>query len=91
MDKDIQLTFKEVLHACNSEPQWVISLIEEAVIDIDGDLRQAMFIVMPIIFRYSVMPPRRAQRISRDFQASPSATALIVELLDELENLRRVL
>ena len=32
---------------------------------------------------------RRARRISRDFEASVPATALILQLLDELETLRK--
>ncbi len=83
-DNDIQLSFDEVLRACDGESQWVISLIEEAVIEINGDPQQATF------SGYQLSRIRRAQRISRDFDASPPAAALILQLLDELENLRKL-
>ncbi len=83
-DNDIQLSFDEVLRACDGESQWVISLIEEAVIEINGDPQQATF------SGYQLSRIRRAQRISRDFDASPPAAALILQLLDELEDLRKL-
>ncbi len=83
-DKDIQLSFNELLRICDSEPQWVVSLIEEEIITISGDPKQATF------SGYQLSRIRRAQRISRDFEASVPATGLILHLLDELEKLRKL-
>ncbi len=83
-ERDIQLSFNELLRICDSEPQWVISLIEEEIITISGDPQQATF------SGYQLSRIRRAQRISRDFEASVPATGLILHLLDELEKLRKL-
>lgn len=80
---DIDFSFDELVDACGNGPDWIISLIEEEVITIHGNPAQA---------RYNgaaLARIRRASRIHRDFDASASATALILQLLDELESLRR--
>lgn len=83
-ERDIQLTFDELVAISKSEPQWVVSLIEEEVIQVNGDPLQARF------SGFHLTQVRRARRISRDFEASIPATALILQLLDELESLRKV-
>ncbi len=83
-DKDIQLSFNELVQVCDSEPQWVVSLIDEEIIQVSGDPQQTTF------SGYQLSRIRRAQRISRDFEASVPATALILQLLDELEKLRKL-
>ncbi|MFD1243879.1 chaperone modulator CbpM [Paralysiella testudinis] len=80
---DIDLSFDELVRACGGGADWVVQLIEEEVISINGSPAQA---------RYSSLHLariRRAGRIHRDFDASAAATALILQLLDELETLRR--
>lgn len=81
-EKDIQLSFEELVRICGGEPQQVVRVIEE-VIEVNGDPQQAIF------SGYHLSRIRRAQRISRDFEASVPATALILQLLDELEELRK--
>lgn len=80
---DIDLSFDELVRACGGGADWVVQLIDEEVISINGSPTQA---------RYSSLHLariRRAGRIHRDFDASAAATALILQLLDELETLRR--
>lgn len=81
--QDIELAFDDLVRGCDNQSNWILSLIEESVIPA-GET--------PQLSRYSgyhLTIARRAWRIHRDFDASPSATALILELLDELEDLRR--
>lgn len=80
---DISLTFEELVHASGCEAAWVVSLIEEDVIRIDGSPQSARY------HGLELARLRRAERIRRDFDASAAACALILELLDELERLRR--
>lgn len=84
INQDIYLTFSEVISTCNCEPEWLVSLVEESAIHIDGEPQQAQY------SGYQLAQIRRALRIRRDFEASAPATALILELLDELQRLRRL-
>lgn len=83
-DIDIKLNFDELMNACNSERQWLLELIEEEVIIVQGAPEQAIF------SGRQMDRVRRAQRISRDFDASIPALSLIMRLLDEVEELRKL-
>ncbi|KGQ71118.1 MerR family transcriptional regulator [Chelonobacter oris] len=82
-EQDIQLTFDEIVRACDNNVDWVVSVIEEEIISIHGNPQQASF------SGFQLARLRRAHRISRDFDAGAAATALILQLLDELEVLRK--
>ncbi|KAE9526024.1 MerR family transcriptional regulator [Testudinibacter sp. TR-2022] len=81
--QDIQLTFEEIVCACDNNIDWVVSVIEEEIISVHGKPQQASY------SGFQLSRIRRAHRISRDFEASVPATALILQLLDELETLRK--
>ncbi|MDO5638827.1 MAG: chaperone modulator CbpM [Neisseria sp.] len=80
---DVQLTFEQIVHACDGDAEWLVSMIEEEVVSVRGNPREAGF------SGFELARIRRARRISRDFEASAPATALILQLLDELETLRK--
>lgn len=80
---DVQLTFNEIVHACGNDAEWVVRVIEEEIVSVGGSPQQAVF------SGFQLARLRRARRISRDFEASIPATALILQLLDELESLRK--
>ncbi len=40
---DVQLSFEELVHACDNDRQWVVSLIEENAISISGEPHLATF------------------------------------------------
>ncbi|OSI12783.1 chaperone modulator CbpM [Neisseria canis] len=82
-EQDVQLSFNEIVHACGDDTDWVVRIIEEEIISVSGSPQQASF------SGFQLARIRRARRISRDFEASAPATALILELLDELESLRK--
>jgi chaperone modulatory protein CbpM len=79
---DIFMSFDELVSACGQEPQWVIALIEENIIEYDVPESQQFT-------GYQLTTVRRASRLSRDFEASVPAIGLILELLDEVEQLRQ--
>ena len=81
--QDIQLTYHEIIRACGDDADWLVRIIEADIIHVSGDPQQATY------NGYQLARIRRAHRISRDFEASAPATALILQLLDELENLRK--
>ncbi len=79
---DIIMDLDELIAACGQDRQWVIALIEENIIDYD--------VTEPRGFSgFQLTTVRRASRLSRDFDASVPAIGLILELLDELEQLRQ--
>ncbi|WP_350561770.1 chaperone modulator CbpM [Psychrobacter sp. CAL346-MNA-CIBAN-0220] len=79
---DIIMSLDELVSACGQERQWVIALIEESIIEYDVPESQQFS-------GYQLTTVRRASRLSRDFEASVPAIGLIIELLDELEQLRQ--
>ena len=82
-EHDIQLSYREIIRACDNDDNWFTSIIEADIISVHGDPTQATY------SGYQLARIRRAQRISRDFEASAPATALILQLLDELDALRK--
>lgn len=79
---DIVMSLDELVVACGQETQWVMALIEESIIDYDiPETRQ--------FSGYQLTTVRRAARLSRDFDASVPALGLILDLLDEIEQLRQ--
>ncbi|OAM31252.1 MULTISPECIES: chaperone modulator CbpM [Eikenella] len=82
-EPDIQLSFQEIVRACDGDADWVVNVIEEEIVSVQGSPQQAGF------SGWQLARIRRARRISRDFEASVPATALILQLLDELETLRK--
>ncbi|HCT74924.1 chaperone modulator CbpM [Psychrobacter aquimaris] len=79
---DIIMSLDELVSACGQERQWVIELIEEDIIKYDVPEREQFT-------GYQLTTVRRASRLSRDFEASVPAIGLILDLLDELEQLRQ--
>lgn len=80
---DITLTYQEILRVCENDEAWLLSILQEEVITVEGHPREALY------SGHQLSRLRRAQRIRRDFEASAPATALILQLLDELEVLRK--
>ncbi|MDN6275246.1 chaperone modulator CbpM [Psychrobacter sp.] len=80
---DIIMSLDELISACGQERQWVIELIEENIIEYDVPNCEQFT-------GYQLATVRRASRLSRDFEASVPAIGLILELLDEVEQLRQL-
>ena len=80
---DIIMSLDELVTACGQERKWVIELIEENIIEYDVPEREQFT-------GYQLTTVRRASRLSRDFEASVPAIGLIIELLDEVEQLRQL-
>ena len=78
---DLIMSLDELISACGQDRQWVIALIEENIIEYDVPESEQFS-------GYQLTTVRRASRLSRDFEASVPAIGLIIELLDELEQLR---
>jgi len=87
---DVIMSLDELVAACGQEHSWVVALIEENIIVPDVAHQVAVEPTTPQQFSgYQLTLARRASRLSRDFDASVPAIGLILELLDELEQLRQ--
>ena len=66
-DIDINVSFEELLATCSADRQWLLDLIEEEVIIVEGSPEQAQF------SGFQMARVRKAYRISHDFEASVPA------------------
>ncbi|MGP8305274.1 chaperone modulator CbpM [Vibrio sp. YIC-376] len=80
------LTLAEFCRACDVPVEWVIALVEEGVLDPQGD--------KPIHWLFSTSNLRRAlraQRMQQDLGLNIPGIAVALDLLDEIERLERKL
>ena len=81
--EDACLTLEELSRACAVPPGWVIERVREGLLPAPGE--------SPAAWRFSSRELARARqmlRIERDFDAVPELTALVADLLAELDELR---
>lgn len=87
---DIIMSLDELVTACGQERTWVLALIEENIIapDVTPNI-ESQDASRQHFSGYQLSTVRRASRLSRDFNASVPAIGLILELLDEVSQLRQ--
>jgi chaperone modulatory protein CbpM len=81
--EDDSLTLEQLCHACGVHTDWVISLVEESIIEPQGEEIQ--------VWRFSgdsLVRVRSALRLHRDLGVNLAGIALALDLMEELENLR---
>ena len=91
---DIIMSLDELVTACDQERTWVLALIEENIITPDVPAKadspnNEAESSHQYFSGYQLSTLRRASRLSRDFDASVPAIGLILELLDEITELRQ--
>ncbi len=81
--EDDALTLGQLCRACGVHADWIISLVEESIIEPQGeDVR---------LWRFpgaSLVRARSALRLQSDLGVNLAGIALILDLMEELENLR---
>lgn len=86
VDADTLFSLADFAHACGQSHDWVLQLVAHSIVAAQGE--------HPEQWQFAgqdVQRARRAFRLQRDFEASFSAVALMLELLDEVQDLRRKL
>lgn len=81
--EDDSLTLEQLCHACGVHTDWVISLVEESIIEPQGDEMH--------LWRFSgdsLVRVRSAFRLQHDLGVNLAGIALALDLMEELENLR---
>lgn len=82
---DEQYTF-DLTHfaqACGQSPEWVLQLLEYEILPARPEDSMHQF------FADELIRARRAYRLQRDFEASLSAVAMMLDLIDEVQQLRK--
>lgn len=83
VEDEVQFSLAELARACQTDSARLVALVEEGVLQPDG--------IGPDDWRFGGTALRRARaalRLSRDLDIDASATALVLDLLDEISTLR---
>ena len=98
LEEEVELTFIELCRACRLPAERVVELVQEGVVEPQGrDPSQAGPVKAPMLrdpehWRFhgaSLGRARCALRLQRDLGVNTAGAALALELLEELESLRR--
>jgi chaperone modulatory protein CbpM len=84
IDERVELSVRDVCHACGSSLEWVVELVHEGVLDAEGEGADE--------WRFSgttLSRAIRARRLQRELDLSLHGVALVLALMDEIETLRR--
>lgn len=84
LDEDYSFNLAELCHACNTHAEFLLNLIEHGVLEPQGK--------MPENWQFGVVALKRSQsavRLRNDFNMNTEAIALVLDLLDELQELRQ--
>ena len=86
IEPDAMCTLEELCHACNVQAAWVAELVDHGVIEPAGRTQTDWQFTSVSIVRVA-----KAKRLERDLSLNPPGVALVLELLDEIEELRSCL
>ncbi|MEQ1529699.1 MAG: chaperone modulator CbpM [Methylococcales bacterium] len=81
--EDERLTLEQLCRACAVQADWVISLVEESIIEPDGK-EKTMWRFSGI----SLLRVRSALRLQQDLGVNLAGIGLALDLMDELDRLR---
>lgn len=76
------LDLNRFAEACGQSPEWILQLIEHGILPERSEKQLTMF------RDEDISRAQRAYRLQRDFDASFSAVAMMIDLIDEVQQLR---
>ena len=80
---DQPLTIEDLCRSSHVDQAWVMELVEHGVIEpVGGEAPEWRFEAL------TVVRVAKAKRLERDLDLNPSGIALVLELLDQLDELR---
>jgi chaperone modulatory protein CbpM len=83
VEEEVQFTLVELSRACRADVEQLVALVVEGVLTPSGDAAPR--------WRFSGATLRRARvalRLAHDLELSADSTALVLDLLDEIEALK---
>jgi len=84
LDEQVYYSLKDVCHVCGCQTEWVVALVEQGVLHPSGGTRQ--------MWRFpgsSLHTAMKARRLQQDLDLNLSGVALVIDLLEEIESLRK--
>ena len=82
VDEKNSFDLQHFASACGQSPEWVLQLLEYDILPSRSEDRIYQF------FGDDISRARRAYRLQRDFDASFTAVAMMLDLIDEVQQLR---
>ncbi|OTG84900.1 chaperone modulator CbpM [Acinetobacter sp. ANC 4648] len=83
VDENNNFDLKNFAQACGQSTDWVLQLLEYEILPARPEERIHQF------FGDDISRARRAYRLQRDFEASLAAVAMMMDLIDEVQQLRK--
>lgn len=87
--EDAALTAEELANACSVQTHWVVERVEAGLL---GAVTTTTTVASTAVLRFQSAELRRARRmlaLERDFDANPELAALAVDLMEEIDRLKR--
>lgn|SRR5690606_4018910 len=84
LDEQHRYDLNSFARICGQSPEWVLQLIEYDILPNRVNVSDLYFLVD------DVSRAQKAYRLQRDFDASFTAVAMMLDLIEELEKLRRL-
>ena len=84
LDESIQFSLVELCECANASPEQIIEMVEEGILDPEGATVHN--------WRFDTRALKRLQtaiRLQQDLGVNLPGSALVLDLLEEMENLRR--
>ncbi|MGA8008550.1 MAG: chaperone modulator CbpM [Thiomonas sp.] len=88
LEEQVELSMDDLCAVCRVESTQIVHLVEEGVIDPVPSAVSAAQVTQWRFSGESLSRARRAVRLQRDLELNPAATALVLDLLDEIAILR---
>jgi chaperone modulatory protein CbpM len=83
LDDSVEFTLVELCRICGVHERLVVEIVEEGVVEPLGDVGQWRFTGV------AVTRVQRVLRLQEEFEVNLAGAALALELLEEIERLRR--
>ena len=83
IDDQLSFTLTQFAETCGQSPEWILQLLEYDILPTRSDTAEHVFL------GEDLSRARRAYRLQRDFDASFSAVAMMLDLIDEVQKLRK--
>jgi len=83
LDEESLLTLDELSHACRVQTDWIIELVDEGLLEPSGQDTTRWVFSGPSLHR-----ARAARRLQQDLGINIAGAALVLDLMEEIENLR---
>jgi len=82
LDANALLSLADLCRSCNVDSAWILQLVEYGAIEPVGTPPDWKFSVV------SVTRVAKAKRLGRDLELTPAGVAMVLDLLEQIEDLR---